>query len=81
MRAIFNQKNGKFKYLECTEKELWDADDKLTGVCVLCGNKEHGRCEPDAAGYKCSKCGKNGLFAVTEIALRGRVVIKSRTRK
>ena len=77
MRAIFNQENGKFKHLLCSENELWDADDQMTGVCVLCGNIEPGRCEPDATGYTCSKCGKPGLYAVAELALCQRIVIKT----
>ncbi len=58
-----------FKVTE--ESMLMDRD---TGYCIYCG-EEAWNVEPDARGYECECCGKNGVYGLEELLMMGRVEI------
>ena len=47
-------------------------EDDNTGFCLYC-HAQHFNIEPDARGYECEDCGRNGVFGAEEILMMGYV--------
>lgn len=56
---------------EFSGSALFNLDGESGGFCLLCGEYEEGRCEPDAVGYECSNCGEMELCGVSYLVMCG----------
>lgn len=51
--------------------------DDYNGICLACGEIQHGGVEPDARAYPCDSCGAPGVYGLEEALLMDRVTIDS----
>jgi len=61
------------KVYEVSDEDLHEA---INGICLSCGEIQHGGVEPDARGYPCEACGAEQVFGFEEALLMGRVTIR-----
>ena len=55
-----------------SEPELWE--DSFEGICLNCGNRQHG-VEPDAENYSCESCGSKSVYGLEQAVICGFVGI------
>jgi hypothetical protein len=55
----------------CSVEEYQEHCDSNDGICIHCGQWGCGGVEPDAEGYKCESCGKNGVMGAENALLMG----------
>ena len=48
------------------------------GICLSCGEIQHGGVEPDARSYDCGTCGSAQVHGIEEALLMGRVTVHFR---
>jgi len=57
---------------EVSDEDLHEA---VNGICLSCGEVQHGGVEPDARRYVCEACGAEEVYGLEEALLMGRVVV------
>lgn len=79
--TISNNGKGSVELIEVTNDEAWEADDKLGGFCLACGDYSEGDCEPDATKYPCHLCGSREVYGFANLVIMGKVSIISDSTK
>jgi hypothetical protein len=60
------------KVYEVSDEDLYEG---VNGICLSCGEVQHGGVEPDARQYQCEACGAEGVYGLEEALLMGRVMV------
>lgn len=58
----------------CNEAAYREMRREGMGVCLSCGNAQHGA-EPDAEGIECDSCGESRVMGVESAFVSGRLKI------
>jgi hypothetical protein len=52
-----------------------DLHEGVNGICLSCGEVQHGGVEPDARRYVCEACGAEQVYGLEEALLMDRVTV------
>ena len=52
-----------------------DVREAVNGICLVCGEVQHGGVEPDARKYTCEWCNADEVYGLEEALLMGRITV------